>query len=42
VLHCADSAPARKPFDGRLESEDRAVLLLLTRLLARLSEATSR
>jgi transcriptional regulator with XRE-family HTH domain len=33
---------ARKLFDELLESEDRAVLLLLTQLLARLSEATSR
>jgi hypothetical protein len=33
---------ARKLFDELLESEDRAVLLLLTQLLARLAEATNR
>jgi len=33
---------ARKLFDSLLESEDRAVLILLTQLLARLSEATNR
>jgi transcriptional regulator with XRE-family HTH domain len=33
---------AKKLFDSLLQTEDRAVLLLLTQLLARLSEATSR
>jgi transcriptional regulator with XRE-family HTH domain len=33
---------AKKLFDALLETEDRAVLLLLTQLLARLSEATNR
>ena len=33
---------AKKLFDGLVQSEDRAVLLLLTQLLARLSEATNR
>lgn len=33
---------AKKLFDGLLETEDRAVLLLLTQLLARLWEATNR
>ncbi len=33
---------AKKLFDELLQSEDRAVLLLLTQLLARLSEATNR
>jgi hypothetical protein len=35
------SQQAKKLFDELLESEDRAVLLLLTQLLARLAEATS-
>ena len=33
---------AKRLFDSLLRSEDRAVLLLLTQLLARLSEATNR
>lgn len=33
---------AKKLFDELLESEDRAVLVLLTQLLARLAEATNR
>lgn len=33
---------AKKLFDSLLQTEDRAVLLLLTQLLARLSEATNR
>ncbi len=33
---------AQRLFDTLMESEDRAVLSLLTQLLARLSEATSR
>jgi transcriptional regulator with XRE-family HTH domain len=33
---------ARRLFEGLLQSEDRAVLFLLTQLLARLSEATNR
>jgi transcriptional regulator with XRE-family HTH domain len=33
---------ARRLFDGLLRTEDRAVLLLLTQLLARLAEATNR
>src|SRR3954464_6084803 len=33
---------AQRLFDSLLESEDRAVLTLLTQLLARLSEATNR
>ena len=32
---------AKKLFDSLLQTEDRAVLLLLTQLLARLSDATS-
>jgi transcriptional regulator with XRE-family HTH domain len=33
---------ARKLFDALVTTEDRAILLLLTQLLARLSEATNR
>jgi hypothetical protein len=33
---------AKRLFDERLESEDRAVLVLLTQLLARLFEAMNR
>jgi hypothetical protein len=33
---------AKKLFDELLETDDRAVLVLLTQLLARLSEATNR
>jgi hypothetical protein len=33
---------ARKLFDQLLENEDRAVLLVLTQVLARLAEATKR
>jgi hypothetical protein len=33
---------AKKLFDERLESEDRAVLIVLTQVLSGLSEATNR
>jgi hypothetical protein len=38
----ADPRQAKHLFDSLLESDDRAVPLLLTQLLARLSEATNR